>query len=159
VWKYGQLCENVTCIEYFCENMAICVKIWLSLDICVNIWKYGHLCGNFTFIRYFCERCSMCENMAIFEVCAVSWSLVFSFWWSVCFLVREKGDTPTECVSRILVKGDMPTECASRILVKWDTRCGGASLFYFTVKTLPTEYSPLDPSRAARPLNVQHAVR
>jgi hypothetical protein len=73
--------------------------------------------------------------------------------------VREKGDTPTECASRILGKGDVATECVSRILVIGDTRCGGASPFYFTAKRLPTEYSPLDPSRAARPLNVQHAVR
>jgi hypothetical protein len=113
-----------------CENMAICVKIWLSLDICVNVWKYGHLCEKFTFIGYFCEICSVCENMDVSEVCAVIWSLVFSFWWSVCFLAKQKGDTPTECVSHILVKGDVPIECASHILVKGDARCGGASPFY-----------------------------
>jgi hypothetical protein len=101
--------------------MAICVKIWLSLDVCVNVWKYGHLCGNFTFIGYLCEISSMCENMTVSEVCAVSWSLVFSFWWSVCsflkscvqFLVKQKGDAPTERTSRILVKGDAPKGRAS----------------------------------------------
>jgi hypothetical protein len=67
-----------------CENMAICVKIWLSLNIYVNVWKYGHLCENFTFIGYFCEICSMCENMAVSKVCLVSWSFVFNFWWSMC---------------------------------------------------------------------------
>jgi hypothetical protein len=44
--------------------------------------------------------------------------------------VKQKGDTPTEHVSHILVKGDMPIECASRILLKRDARCGGASPFY-----------------------------
>jgi hypothetical protein len=42
VWKYGHLWENVTWIGYLCEicsmceNMAICVEIWFSLDICVK---------------------------------------------------------------------------------------------------------------------------
>jgi hypothetical protein len=127
-----------------CENMAICVKNWLSLDICANVWKYGHLCGNFTFIGYFYEICSMCENMDVSKVCAVSWSLVFSFWWSVCFLVKQKGDTPIKHSSRILVKADMPTECAFHILVKGDAHCGGASPFYLicTKKESPTDYSP-----------------
>jgi hypothetical protein len=127
-----------------CENMTICVKNWLSLDICVNVWKYGHLFENFTFIRYFCEICSMCENMDVSEVCAVFWSLVFSFWWSVCFLVKQKGDMPTECVSHILVKGDMLTEHVSRILLKGDACCGGVSPFYLlcTKKESPTYYSP-----------------
>jgi hypothetical protein len=48
----------------------------------------------------------------------------------VCFLAKQKGDTPIEHMSCILVKGDAPTECVSRILVKGDTRCGGASPFY-----------------------------
>jgi hypothetical protein len=112
-----------------CENMAICVKNWLSLDIYVNVWKYGHLCGIFTFIGYFYEIWSMCENMDVSEVCAVSWSFVFSFWWSVCFLVKQKGDTPTECASHILVKGD--------------ARCGGVSPFNLicTKKESSTNYS------------------
>jgi hypothetical protein len=81
-----------------CENMAICVKIWLSLDICVtyaqyvkiwpfrwkfdfhwifvwhvlNVWKYGHLCKKLTFIRSFCVICSTCENMVI---CVKIWLL------------------------------------------------------------------------------------
>jgi hypothetical protein len=126
-----------------CENMTICVKIWVSLDICVNVWKYGHLCENFTFIGYFYEICSMCENMAVSEVCTVSWSLVFSFWWSVCsflkscvqFLVKQKGDAPTEHASRILVKGDVPTERVSRILVKGGTRCAGAPPFLLNMHT------------------------
>jgi hypothetical protein len=114
--------------------MTICVKKWLSLNSCVNAWKYGHLCGNFTFIGYFCEICSMCENMYVFEVCAVSWCFVFNFWWSVCFLVKQKGDTPTEFASLILLNGDMSTERASHILVKGDTRCGGTSPFYLIYK-------------------------
>jgi hypothetical protein len=74
-----------------CENMAICVKIWLSLNICVkyaqcvkiwpfvrkfdfhwifvwnmlNVWKYDNLCATLTFIGYLCEICSMCENMVV----------------------------------------------------------------------------------------------
>jgi hypothetical protein len=102
-----------------CENMAICVKNWLSLDICVNVWKYGHLCENFTFIGYFCKICSMCENMDVSEVCAVSWSLVFSFWWCVCFLAKQKGDTPIECASHILVKGDVRCGCAPAFYLIW----------------------------------------
>jgi hypothetical protein len=45
VWKYGHLCENSTFIGYLseicsmCENVAICVQIWLSLDICVKYAK------------------------------------------------------------------------------------------------------------------------
>jgi hypothetical protein len=76
--------------------MAIWVKIWLSLVICVkyaqcvkiwpfvwkfdfhcifmwnmfNVWKYGHLSENLTFIGYLCEICSMCENMVI-------WCLIY----------------------------------------------------------------------------------
>jgi hypothetical protein len=52
----------------------------------------------------------------------------------VCFLVKQKGDTPTELASHILVNGDMSTEHASRILVKGDTRCGGTSPFYLIYK-------------------------
>jgi hypothetical protein len=74
-----------------CENMTICVKIWLLLDICVkyaqcvkiwplvwkidfhwifvwsmlNVWKCGYLCENVTFIWYLYEICSMCKNMFI----------------------------------------------------------------------------------------------
>jgi hypothetical protein len=126
-----------------CENMAICVKNWLSLGICVNVWKHGHLCGNFTFIGYFYEICSMCENMDVSEVCAVFSSLVFSFWWSACFLAKQKRDTPTERASHTLVKGDVPTERVSHILLKGDTCCGCASPFYLmcTKKESPTNYS------------------
>jgi hypothetical protein len=125
--------------------MAICVKFWLSLDICVNVWKCGHLCGNFTFIGYFYQICSMWENMDVSVVRAVSWSLVFNFWWSVCFLVKQKGDTPIERMSRILVKRDVPTKCVSHILLNRDARCGGASLFYLICthkKESPIDYSP-----------------
>jgi hypothetical protein len=52
----------------------------------------------------------------------------------VCFLVKQKGDTPTKHASRILVKGDVPTEHMSRILVKGDTRCRSASPFYLIWK-------------------------
>jgi hypothetical protein len=45
-------------------------------------------------------------------------------------MVKQKGDTPIERTSRILVKGDVSTERVSRILVKGDTRCEGASSFY-----------------------------
>jgi hypothetical protein len=78
--------------------MTICVKIWLSLDICVkyaqrvkiwpfvwkfdihwifmwnmlNVWKYGHLCENLTFIEYLCEICSMCDNVVIWCLGSIS---------------------------------------------------------------------------------------
>jgi hypothetical protein len=81
-----------------CDNMTICVKIWLSMDIylkyaqCVKIWpfvwkfdfywifewnmlnvsKYGNLCENVTFIGYLCEICSMCENMAFWCLDSIS---------------------------------------------------------------------------------------
>jgi hypothetical protein len=121
-----------------CVKYARCVKIWLSLDICVNVWKYGHLCGNVTFIGYFYEICPMCENMAISEVCAVYWSLVFSFWWSVCnllkssiqFLLKQKGDARTEHASHILVKGDTHCGGTSPFYLKGDARCGGMPPFY-----------------------------
>jgi hypothetical protein len=48
----------------------------------------------------------------------------------VCFLTKQKGDTPTECESRILLKRDVPTERTSIILLKGDAHCGGASPFY-----------------------------
>jgi hypothetical protein len=48
----------------------------------------------------------------------------------VCFLVKQKGDTPIEHASHVLVKGDMPTEHVSHILVKGDMRCGDTSPFY-----------------------------
>jgi hypothetical protein len=48
----------------------------------------------------------------------------------MCFLAKQKEDTPTERTSRILVKGDMSIERVSRILLKGDTHCGGASPFY-----------------------------
>jgi hypothetical protein len=86
----------------------------------------------------------MCKNMVVFVVCAVSSSLVFSFWRSVCnflkycvqFLVKQKGDAPTKRASRILVKGDAPTECASCIFVKGDAHCAGASTFYLICKKM-----------------------
>jgi DNA-directed RNA polymerase subunit RPC12/RpoP len=69
--------------------------------------------------------------------------------------ILVKGDVPTECASRILVKGDVPTECASRILVKGDTRCGGASPFYL----ICTKKKPLQISLhgSAPCANTQHA--
>jgi hypothetical protein len=104
VWKYDHLCKKLIFIGYLCEicsmceNMAISVKIWLSLDICVkyaqyvkiwpfvwtfdfhwifvwnmhNVWKYGHLFKILTFIGYLCEICSMCENIAIWYLSSVS---------------------------------------------------------------------------------------
>jgi hypothetical protein len=101
VWEYGHLCENLTFIVYLCEiwsmceNIAICVKIWLSLVIyvkytqCVrirpfvwkfnfhcifmwnmiNVWKYSHLCENLTSISH------LCENMAIWCLDSVSEAL------------------------------------------------------------------------------------
>jgi hypothetical protein len=48
--------------------------------------------------------------------------------------VKQKGDTPTEHTTHILVKGDVPIERASRILLKGDARCGGASPFYLICK-------------------------
>jgi hypothetical protein len=95
-WKVAKwLCKMCS----MCENMTICVKIWLSMDIfvkyaqCVkiwpsvwkfdfqqiyvwnmlNVWKYDHLCENLTFIGYLCERCSMFENMTI---CVKIWLLL-----------------------------------------------------------------------------------
>jgi hypothetical protein len=86
-WKVAKwLCK----ICSMCENMTICVKIWLSMDICVkyaqhvkiwpfvwkfdiqwifvwnmlNVWKYDHLMSWFYF------RCPVYSF----------WSLVFSFW-------------------------------------------------------------------------------
>jgi hypothetical protein len=55
VWKYGHLSENLIFIGYLCEicsiceNMAIWLKNWLSLDICVKcaqcvkIWSFDVL--------------------------------------------------------------------------------------------------------------------
>jgi hypothetical protein len=55
MWKYDHLCENLIFIGYLCEiclmygNMAICVKIWLLLNICVKyaqcviIWPFDIL--------------------------------------------------------------------------------------------------------------------
>jgi hypothetical protein len=46
VWKHDHLCENLTFIGYLyeicsmCENMTICVKIWLSFYIRVKIWLF-----------------------------------------------------------------------------------------------------------------------
>jgi hypothetical protein len=80
-----------------CGNMTICVKSWVSLDICVkytecgkvwpfvwkfdfhwifvwnmlNVWKYDHFCENLTFIGYLCEICSMCE------ICSFVWKFYF----------------------------------------------------------------------------------
>jgi hypothetical protein len=71
IWKYDHLCENLTSIGYLCEicwmceNIIICVKIWLSLVFVwniLNVWKYDHLCKNLSFIGYLCEICSICEN-------------------------------------------------------------------------------------------------
>jgi hypothetical protein len=73
------------------KNMVICVEILFSLDIsvkyaqCVKIWLFLK-CVQFTKV-----------------LCSVSSE--------VCALVKEKGDTPIERVSRILVKRDVPTEC------------------------------------------------
>jgi hypothetical protein len=85
------LCENLTFIGYLCEicsmceNMAICVKIWLhSIFVwnILNVWKYGHLWKKLTFIGYLCEICSIWDNMAIWclgsisdAMCAVSEAL------------------------------------------------------------------------------------
>jgi hypothetical protein len=60
----------------------------------------------------------------------------------VCFLAKQKGDTPTEHTTHILVKGDVPIERASCILLKGDACCGGASPFYLICKKSPTDYSP-----------------
>jgi hypothetical protein len=94
-WKIAKWLYKICSM---CENMTICMKIWLSMDICakyaqclkiclfvwkcdfywifvwnmLNVWKYGHLCENVTFIGYLCEICSMCENMIIWCLGSVS---------------------------------------------------------------------------------------
>jgi hypothetical protein len=97
-------------------NMVTCVEILLSLDICV---KYAQ-----------------CVKIWLFLKCV-------QFHEVLCSVSSEaKGDTPTECVSQILVKGYVPIECASHILVKGDARCGGASPFYLICGKKHTNYSP-----------------
>jgi hypothetical protein len=99
------LCEKLTFIGYVCH----CLKIW-SLDISV---KYAQCMKIWMFLK--CVQFHEVLCLVSGEVCA--------FWRS------KRGDTPTECTSRILVKGDVPTERASHILLKGDARCGGVSPF------------------------------
>jgi hypothetical protein len=105
VWKYSNLSKNLTFIEYLCEicsmckNIAIWVKIWLSLFICVKyaqymkIWPFDSLC----FVSQ--TLCSISEDL-----CSISdghywiWHL-FCLWW------KQKGDTCYNDESCIWSKG------------------------------------------------------
>jgi hypothetical protein len=129
-----------------CENMVSCVKMWLVLNICL---KYAKCVKIWPFVLEFDFHwifMSMFENMVIcleillsLHIC-VKYAHVWKYgcFWSVCcflescvqFLVKQKGDAPTEHVSHILVRGD--------------THCGGASPFYSicTQKRKPAEYFP-----------------
>jgi hypothetical protein len=51
-----------------CENMTICMEIWLLLDIYV---KYAQCVKIWPFVWKFDFHLIFCENMAVSEVCAV----------------------------------------------------------------------------------------
>jgi hypothetical protein len=118
VWKYGNLCENLTFIRYLCEicsmceNMAICVKnefYWIFVWNMLNVWKYDHL------MTWFCFW-SVCSFWSV--VLSFWWTLhwmwqLFSFWWrkrethsyDACLSSQEKRDTLVLRASPISVKG------------------------------------------------------
>jgi hypothetical protein len=107
VWKYYHLCKNLTFIGYLCENMAICVKFWLSLNIYV---KYAQCVKMWLFLK------KSCVMDTILNLAFVSHEEKgrHTHATSVSYLRRketrphnthiifeEKGDAPTKHVSRI----------------------------------------------------------
>jgi hypothetical protein len=102
VWKYDHLCENLTFIGYLCEiclmceNMTICVKIWLSLDNCV---KYAQCVKIWPFVWKFGFHLIFVSNHGCFLSVCSFWSLVFSFWWTLYWIQQllnfwwKKGET------------------------------------------------------------------
>jgi hypothetical protein len=100
VWKYYHLRKKLTFIGYLCEicsmfeNMAICVKMWILLDICV---KYAQ-----------CVKIWPLDVLVLFLKCVLFLKSCVQFLMDtilnlaiVQFLIKKKGDAPTKCVSRI----------------------------------------------------------
>jgi hypothetical protein len=124
-----------------------CDLYWIFVWNMLNVWKYVHLCENLIFTGYLCQCLKIWSFMWKFYLHWIFlWNMLnlwkYGYFWSVCsflkycvqFLVKQKGEAPTECTSLILVKGDVPTEHASCILVKGDARCGGVSPLYLICK-------------------------
>jgi hypothetical protein len=92
-----------------CENMAICVKIWLSLDIGVKIWLFLK-CVQFLKVlcSIFYEHYTESDNYSVTneeEGRHVQATRV-SYPWrrdmrprNACLISEEKGDAPTQHAS------------------------------------------------------------
>jgi hypothetical protein len=97
-----------------CENMAICVKILFSFNICV---KYAHCVKIWLFLRCVQFLMDTILNLAF-----------------VHFLMKKKGDVHWLRVSRILDKGDVPSITHIPLLIKSKTQC----LTVYSPHELPT---------------------
>jgi hypothetical protein len=88
------LCENLTFIGYWyeicsmCENMVICVKILLSWDICV---KYAQCVKILLFLK-----CVQFLKSYVQFLMGTILNLAI-----VQFLMKNKGDALTQCMSHI----------------------------------------------------------
>jgi hypothetical protein len=127
-----------------CENITICMKIKLLLDICVKyaqcvkIWSFGVLVLFLKCVQ-FLKSCVQFLMDTILNLAII------------LFLMNKKGDAPMKHASRILGEGaHTHTMCVS-YLRRRETRPRNAHLisqerastFYLTcMKRISTDYSP-----------------
>jgi hypothetical protein len=138
--------------------MTICVKIWLSLDICV---KYAQ-CVKIWLLLHICVKYTQCVKIWPFDVLVLFLKRVqflkpcFQFLMGtilnltiVQFLMKKKGDKLLLHVSPILGKGRHDCRTCVSYLSKREMRDMGAHLpfAYLHKKWLPIENSTRDAHR------------